>query len=89
MGFSCGLVVKTLPAKMQDPVFLPRKPRGQRRLVGYSPWGHRQLNTAEHNDKVPPHQVDLDCFPYDDIQIYTDARLRSLMRAVVASTFTS
>ena len=25
------------------PVFLPRKAHGQRRLVGYSPWGHKRV----------------------------------------------
>ena len=30
------------------PVFLPGKSQGQRSLVGYSPWGHKELDTAEH-----------------------------------------
>ena len=30
------------------PVFLPGKFHGQRSLVGYSPWGHKQSDTAEH-----------------------------------------
>ena len=29
------------------PVFLPRESHGQRSLVGYSPWGHKELNTTE------------------------------------------
>jgi len=29
------------------PVFLPGKYHGQRSLVGYSPWGHKESNT-EH-----------------------------------------
>ena len=29
------------------PVLLPGKPHGWRSLVGYSPWGHRQSDTAE------------------------------------------
>ena len=29
------------------PVFLPGELRGQRRLVGYSPWGHKELDTTE------------------------------------------
>ena len=29
------------------PIFLPRKFQGQRSLVGYSSWGHRELNTTE------------------------------------------
>ena len=29
------------------PVFLPGKFHGQRSLVGYSSWGHKELNTSE------------------------------------------
>ena len=29
------------------PVFLPRKFHGQRNLVGYSPWGHKESDTTE------------------------------------------
>ena len=29
------------------PVFLPGKPHGQRSLAGYSPWGHKELQTTE------------------------------------------
>ena len=29
------------------PVFLPGKSRGQRGLEGYSPWGHKELDTIE------------------------------------------
>ena len=29
------------------PVFLPGKFYGQRSLAGYSPWGHKELNTTE------------------------------------------
>ena len=32
------------PAK----VFLPGKLHGQRSLAGYSPWGHKELDTTEH-----------------------------------------
>ena len=28
-------------------VFLPEESHGQRSLVGYSPWGHRELDTTE------------------------------------------
>ena len=28
------------------PVFLPVEFHGQRRLVGYSPWGHKELDTT-------------------------------------------
>ena len=30
------------------PVFLPGDSYGQRRLAGYSPWGHEQLGMTEH-----------------------------------------
>ena len=30
------------------PVFLPGKSHGQRILVGYSPWGHKELDMTEH-----------------------------------------
>ena len=29
------------------PVLLPGKSHGQRNLVGYSPWGHKELDTTE------------------------------------------
>ena len=29
------------------PVFLPGKSHGQRGLVGYSPWGHKELDTTK------------------------------------------
>ena len=29
------------------PVFLPEESHGQRSLVGYSPWRHRELDTVE------------------------------------------
>ena len=48
MGLGLGLWQPT-------PVFLPGESHGQRSLVGYSPWGHRELhdwvtkhNTAQH-----------------------------------------
>ena len=31
------------------PVFLPGESHGQRRLAGYSPWGHEELDTTELN----------------------------------------
>ena len=30
------------------PVFLPGEFHGQRRLAGYSPWGHKELGMTEH-----------------------------------------
>ena len=42
--------VRKIPWSMKwqpTPVFLPEKFHGQRSLVGYSPWGHRELDTTE------------------------------------------
>ena len=33
------------------PVFFPRKSHGQRSLVGYSPWGHKESDTTERLNK--------------------------------------
>ena len=33
--------------KMATPVFLPEKSHGQRSLVGYSPWGHKESDTTK------------------------------------------
>ena len=30
-----------------SPGFLPGESHGQRNLVGYSPWAHKELNTTE------------------------------------------
>ena len=30
-----------------DPVFLPGESHGQRSLVGYTPWGHKELDMTE------------------------------------------
>ena len=32
------------------PAFLPGEAHGQRSLVGYSPWGHKELDTAEETE---------------------------------------
>ena len=32
---------------LPTPVFLPGKSHGQRRLVGYNPWGHKELDMTE------------------------------------------
>ena len=38
----------TLEEEMQPtPVFLPVKSHGQRSLVGYNPWGHKELDMTE------------------------------------------
>ena len=30
------------------PVFLPEKSHGEKSLVGYSPWGHKELDMTAH-----------------------------------------
>ena len=36
-----------LEVENPDPIFLPEKSHGQRSLVGYSPWGHKELDMTE------------------------------------------
>ena len=36
------------PLHSDNSVFLPGRAYGQRRLAGYSPWGHRESDTTEH-----------------------------------------
>ena len=38
------LVIKSPLYDVFTPVFLPREFHGQRSLVGYSPWGHKELD---------------------------------------------
>ena len=43
-------MVEKIPSRRKwqpTPVFLPGKSHGQRSLVGYSPWGHRESDTPE------------------------------------------
>ena len=38
------------------PVFLPAKSHGQKSLVGYSPWGHKESNMTEQlNNNILSH----------------------------------
>ena len=42
--------VRNIPWKRKwqpTPMFLPGEPHGQRTLVGYSPWGYKELDTTE------------------------------------------
>ena len=60
MGFPGSSAVSNPPANAEDvafpglgrkwqptPVFLPGKSHAQRSLVGYSPWGHKELDVTE------------------------------------------
>ena len=47
-GSVLGLVRSPWRREWQPtPVFLPEESHGQRSLVGYSPWGHKQLDMTE------------------------------------------
>ena len=37
------------------PVFLPGESHGQRNLAGYSPWGHKELDTTEQLSNILTH----------------------------------
>ena len=37
-----------LEEEMTTPIFLPEKSSGQRSLLGYSPWGHKEWDTTEN-----------------------------------------
>ena len=42
--------VRKIPCRRKwqpSPVFLPGEFRGQRSLMGYSPWGHKELDMTE------------------------------------------
>ena len=39
------------------PVFLPEEPHGQRSLVGYSPWGCKELSTKHHQQNNNAYKV--------------------------------
>ena len=41
------------------PVLLPGKSHGQRSLVGYSPWGHKESDTTERLYLTKPHESPL------------------------------
>ena len=44
---------------LPTPIYLPEKSHGQRSLAGYSPWGHKQSDTAE---QLSHHQCGLDSY---------------------------
>ena len=41
-----------VPGNYPPPTVLPGEPRGQRSLVGYVPWGHKESDTAERLSSV-------------------------------------
>ena len=44
------------------PVFLPGKFHGQKSLVGYSPWGHKESDTAEHACRLDTYTYACICY---------------------------
>ena len=46
-SFWCGLLLVWRRKWQPTPVCLPGESHGQRSLVGYSPWGHKELGTTE------------------------------------------
>ena len=49
---------------LPTPVFLPGKSHGQRSLVDYSPWGHKELDTTERLLFQQVTQAKLDSYMY-------------------------
>ena len=47
MHYFLTFPVICIPKWPATPVFLPAKSHGQRSLAGYSPWGHKELDTTE------------------------------------------
>ena len=72
-GFPGGSMVKNLPGKQETwvgknpwrrkwqptPVYLPGESHGQRSLVGYSPWGHKESDATEVNEHACMHAKQL------------------------------
>ena len=48
------------------PVFLPGEFHGQRRLAGYSPWGHKELGMTEHTHTHSHYCLGLSTFTAED-----------------------
>ena len=44
-------------AWQSTPVFLPGESHRQRRWTGYSPWGHKELDTTEHTALLQYHLI--------------------------------
>ena len=51
----------SLEKGMATPIFLPREFPGQRRLAGYNPWGHKELETPERVTLPLSYTADLLC----------------------------
>ena len=53
------------------PVFLPETPHGQRSLVGYSPWGHKELDMTEQLSTAQPsvQRAHQECPPLEPLHL--------------------
>ena len=49
--------VGKIPWRKEWPVFLPGESHGQRSLVGYSPWGHKELDKTERRTHTHTHHT--------------------------------
>ena len=63
------------------PVSLPGKSRGQRSLMGYSPWGHKELDTAE-----PSHPRHTDTHTHTDTDTHTHTHTHTHTRCWATRT---
>ena len=52
------------------PVFLPGESHGQRSLVGYSPWGHRESDTTEVTYRTTQQHMRVPIFPHPPNSYY-------------------
>ena len=66
------------------PVFVPGKFHGQRSLAGYSPWGYKELDTAEHthiascksvSKKMQEELAQMNCSQKTDYNIMSNCHL--------------
>ena len=81
-GFDSGAAKNPWSRKWQPtPVFLHGKFHGQRSLVGYSPWGHKELDMTEytHTREIYYYERDL-IFPsmLVDLPIYLHSSIFGL-----------
>ena len=75
--WSLGQETPCRRAWLPTPVFLPGESHGQRNLVGYSPYGHKESDTAENNnnkknlDNKKEYRISSICFSYFCVKIMT------------------
>ena len=57
------------------PVFLPGEPHGQRSLVGYSPWGHKDRTSTKHHQQMLYSKHCLETLSYFISALFIEHRL--------------